>query len=198
MVCCTPAASNGPPASRPGSCAVPSSRPATTAAMPHPISSTTPGCWRACAAGAEASCACRAAGRISEMSGGNGRNRHRGTTLIEALVALLVLAFGMASVARVQTHLRLHADIGRQRTEAVRLAQEDVEAMRAFAVVAASAGTRAWADIASAARTVDATSGLPLDTVYRITRAVAADAAGSAAHASVTVAWNDRRGDEQH
>jgi len=124
--------------------------------------------------------------------------RHRGTTLVEALVALLVLTFGIAAVARVHAQLRLHGDIGRQRAEAVRLAQEDIESMRAFAVAAASAGTFAWADIASAARTVDASAGLAVNTSYRVTRAIAADAAGSAIQASVTVVWSDRSGETQH
>jgi Tfp pilus assembly protein PilV len=125
------------------------------------------------------------------------RQAQRGTTLIEALVAMLVLAFGIVAVMRAQTHLRLHADVGRQRAEAVRLAQEDLESVRAFAVAAASAGARSWADIASAASSVDGSSGMALDTTYRMARAVAADAAGSATHATVTVAWSDRTGAEQ-
>jgi len=123
------------------------------------------------------------------------RPLQRGTTLVEALVAMLVLAFGIAAVARLHTQLRLHGDVARQRAEAVRLAQEDIESMRAFAVAGASAGARAWADIASAARTVDASDGLAVNTSYRVTRAIAPDAAGSATHATVSVAWADRSGE---
>jgi len=126
-----------------------------------------------------------------------GAERQRGTTLVEALVALLVLAFGIAAVGRLHTQLRLHGDVARQRAEAVRLGQEDIESMRAFPIAAASAGVQAWADIASAARTIDATSGLALDTRYALTRTVGPDAAGSATHATVTVSWADRSGASQ-
>ena len=47
--------------------------------------------------------------------------RARGATLLEALVAFLVLSLGMLTMARVQSSLRLNSDIARQRTEAVRL-----------------------------------------------------------------------------
>ena len=81
-------------------------------------------------------------------------HRQRGVTLLEALIAFLVLALGILTIGRVQTHLRLGSDIARQRSEAVRLGQEDLEAMRAFAVIAASAEARSYADIASASSTI--------------------------------------------
>ena len=116
------------------------------------------------------------------------RRRQRGTTLLEGLVALLVLSLGMFSVGRVQTQLRLNADMARQRSEAVRLAQEDLERLRAFSVVAATAGARAYADIVDATRTVDG------PTRYEVSRSVVAAQAPNAKNASVTVSWADRGG----
>ena len=69
--------------------------------------------------------------------------RHqRGTTLLEALIAFLVLSLGILTIGRVQTHLRLGSDIARQRAEAVRLGQEELENLRAFSVLGAASGAR--------------------------------------------------------
>lgn len=62
--------------------------------------------------------------------------RQRGISLIEAMVALAVMAFGTLAVLGVQTTLRLNADISKQRNEAVRMAQEVLEAARGFDSVA--------------------------------------------------------------
>ena len=122
------------------------------------------------------------------------RRSQRGTTLLEGLVALLVLSLGMFSVARVQTQLRLNADMARQRTEAVRLAQEDMERLRAFSVLAASAGARSYADIVNAVTAVDASTGYASNTRYQVSRSIANAAAPNAKSASVTVSWADRAG----
>jgi Tfp pilus assembly protein PilV len=120
--------------------------------------------------------------------------RQRGTTLLEGLVALLVLSLGMFSVGRVQTQLRLNADMARQRSEAVRLAQEDLERLRAFSVVAATAGARAYADIVNATTTVDASTGYASNTRYQVARSITTASAPNAKNASVTVSWADRAG----
>ena len=123
--------------------------------------------------------------------------RHqRGTTLLEGLVALLVLSLGMLSVGRVQSQLRLNADLARQRTEAVRLAQEDLERLRAFSVITATAGARAYADIVNATTTVDAASGYASNTRYQVARSITAAQAPLAKNASVAVTWADRAGTE--
>lgn len=123
-----------------------------------------------------------------------GARRQFGTTLLEALVALLVLALGMLSVGRVQTQMRLNADLARQRSEAVRLAQEDLERMRAFSVLALTAGARSFADIADATTTIDAASGYASNTRYQLTRTVTPAVAPNAKNASVSVNWFDRGG----
>ena len=125
------------------------------------------------------------------------RRGQRGTTLIEALIAFLVLTLGMLTVARVQTHLRLNADIARQRSEAVRLAQEDLESLRAYAVLAAASGARSYEDIASHSRTVDSDSGYATDTSYLVARAIDAGDTPSAKDATVAVSWTDRGGGAQ-
>jgi len=61
----------------------------------------------------------------------------RGVSLIEAIVALGVMAFGMLAIVGVQATLRGNADVSKQRTEATRLAQQGLEAARSFIGLAA-------------------------------------------------------------
>lgn len=73
--------------------------------------------------------------------------KHSGVSLIEALVAMAAMAFGMLGVAGLQSTLRMNADIAKQRSEAVRIAQEMVETNRQFSAIESTAGRRAFADI---------------------------------------------------
>ena len=113
----------------------------------------------------------------------------RGTTLLEALIAFLVLSIGILTVGRVQSHLRLGSDIARQRSEAVRLGQEELESLRGFAVAAASSGMHSYAEIASAAATIDAAGGYATHTSYRLQRDVESSADGDSKAMAVTVTW---------
>lgn len=120
------------------------------------------------------------------------RRGQRGSALIEALVAFLVLSLGMIAIARVQGHLRLGADVARQRSEAVRLAQEDMETLRGFASIEEAAdGTRSFDAIASASRSVNT------GTAYLLDRRIAAADLPHAKSASITVSWTDRSGASQ-
>ena len=124
-------------------------------------------------------------------------HRQCGTTLLEALVAFLVLSLGMLAIARVQTQLRLNADVARQRSEAVRLAQEDIESLRAFAVLASTPGLRSFDAIASASRDVDAGSPEATTTRYRVARQIDTASLPGAKNLRVTVDWTDRAGAAQ-
>ena len=126
-----------------------------------------------------------------------GSHRQSGSTLLEALIAFLVLSLGMLAVARVQTHLRLGAELARQRSEAVRLAQEDIESLRAFSALAASAGARSYEGVASATRTVDSSTGYASNTRYLVQRRIDAASAPQAKMASINVNWTDRSGNAQ-
>ena len=77
--------------------------------------------------------------------------RSRGVSLIEALVALAVMAFGLLGVVGMQATLRFNADVSRQRAEAVRMAQAQMEDMRSFGVLsgAVSVGDHEYVDIIS-------------------------------------------------
>ena len=130
------------------------------------------------------------------MARGQHTKAQRGAALPEALVAFLVLSLGMLALAKLQGQLRLNSDIARQRSEAVRLAQEDMEKLRAFSAIAPTAESPSYADIASA--TVSVGDGYRSNAGYRIERSVANHAAPAYKSASVTVNWADRTGAQQH
>jgi hypothetical protein len=123
----------------------------------------------------------------------------RGVSLIEALVAMAVMAFGMLALVGVQATMRLNADVARQRGEATRIATEEIERWRGFVRVAADAGDadRSWDEIVS--RTVNGVV-VPIGTgnTSFVMESVVTPIAGSAQKAvSVTVSWKDRINGDQ-
>lgn len=120
----------------------------------------------------------------------------RGTSLVEALVALAVMAFGMLAVVGVQSTLRLNADVAKQRSEAVRIGQEAIEAARAFtAVDNPASGQASYGAIATAGAT--SVSGYTTNTSYTVTRTVAERSDPARKELRVEVAWTDRSGQAQ-
>ncbi len=115
--------------------------------------------------------------------------RQRGVTLIESLLAVLLLSIGALALMRVQPELRQHAEFARQRSEAVRLAQEEIEAARG---IATAAGVAALADRAI---TLEPDGlGRPR---FALQRRVDALAWPGAQVVTVQVSWVDRQGESQ-
>ncbi len=112
------------------------------------------------------------------------RHTQRGVTLVEALIAFLVLSFGVLGMAKMQSALHLNADLARQRSEAVRIAQQDMESLRAHP------------SAASKSIIVVPDTGRAGNTSYRVDRTVSTD--GGMQTAEVTVTWADRAGADQH
>ena len=126
------------------------------------------------------------------------RCRTGGFSLIEALVALAVMAIGMLGVVGVQSTLRLSSDVAKQRSEAVRLAQQSIEDTRSFTLVEPMAGFLTYADIQSVAN--QQIPGYASNTAYLLNYVVSAtgDTGDSVAprlkSLRVTVGWLDRTG----
>jgi type IV pilus modification protein PilV len=139
-----------------------------------------------------------------------GRRGERGFTLLEALVALLIVSFGMLAVASFQVTLSSNSDYAKQRSEALRLAQEKLEELRSFSsvdTVSNSTTQMDWDDIASCSSACSDTitgngtwmsNSYYSNTNYTRTWTVTRDGSNSAVNTSlqkwirVSVAWTDR------
>ena len=123
------------------------------------------------------------------------QDKQRGVSLVEALVALAVMAFGMLGLAGVQSTLRLNADVSKQRSEAVRIAQAAVEDWRAYALLAATPDVVDYADIVTAGPTAEA----GINATYQVTRTVTDSAAPASRSKTVVVdvTWTDRANQPQ-
>ena len=126
----------------------------------------------------------------------------QGVSLIEALVALAVMAFGILGVVGMQMTLRATADGSKQRAEAVRIAQAALEQARAYSVLDTPDppdGRRAYADAQD--RGPIEVTGIATNTTFTLSvdttdHFVAPDAPRSRTIA-VNVTWPDRTGATQ-
>jgi hypothetical protein len=123
----------------------------------------------------------------------------RGIALIEALIALAVMAFGMLAIVGMQGTLRQNSDVSRQRAEAVRIAQQQIERARSYAALDAPNNASTFSALSSrgAAAVADVTGR---NTTFTLSTAVP-EGAGlpllaanlpSLKGLSVKVTWNDR------
>ena len=128
------------------------------------------------------------------------RAGQRGVSLIEAVVAMGVMAFGILAVVGVQATLRGSGDLARQRTEAMRIAQEQMEEYRGYAALEAGAsGGVDFEEIDPDPRTAVDTSGMALDgrlntTFYATVTAPTYANSAAMKPVAVTVDWTDRSG----
>ncbi|MCE4555845.1 type IV pilus modification PilV family protein [Roseateles cellulosilyticus] len=130
----------------------------------------------------------------------------RGVTLIEALVALVVMAFGMVALVGLMTNLRYSSDLAKQRSEAMRLAQADLELLRSFTVLDKTpianppAGTTDY-DNDLKSKTFPAIVGQNTNATFSLVRTVqplVADAQEPQAKmVTVRVSWQDRSNTQQ-
>lgn len=120
----------------------------------------------------------------------------RGVSLVEALVALAVMAFGLLGVVGMQVTLRANSDVAKQRSEAVRIAQATVEDWRAFEQLTGAGGVADFdADVADQAPA--SVPGLTNANTTFVRSAVVMPAAMAASAprlktVTMSVTWQDR------
>lgn len=126
--------------------------------------------------------------------------RHQaGVSLIEALAALAVMAFGLIGVAGLQGTLRSNSDVTKQRAEAVRIAQDALEDWRAFETVTETTGVPDFdADVD------DVASATVTGTNATFTRSASVEPAATLPAdaprmktVTMRVRWEDRTGETQ-
>ncbi|MDH4392334.1 MAG: prepilin-type N-terminal cleavage/methylation domain-containing protein [Aquabacterium sp.] len=120
--------------------------------------------------------------------------RQCGVSLVEALVALAIMSIGMLALVGVQSTMRLNSDLAKQRTEATRIASEEIERVRSFISMGAVNGQPGVSYDEIVDRVVE--NYQPPDgignTTYRVVRNVR-DLPGSAQKVVwVRVQWTDR------
>ncbi|TCO98407.1 type IV pilus modification PilV family protein [Rubrivivax gelatinosus] len=129
---------------------------------------------------------------------GRSRRRARGVSLVEAMVALAVMAIGLLGVVGLQATLRANADVSRQRSEAVRIAQERLEILRGYRSLDGANGVSYESTIATA-------PGQPMPTalanteftLYQTVTELEPEA-GRAKMVELKVAWRDRRAENDN
>jgi Tfp pilus assembly protein PilV len=121
--------------------------------------------------------------------------RQRGISLIEAVVAMAVMAFGMLAVVGLQGTLRSNGDISKQRAEAVRIAQQGVEDWRAFVAIETTPGVVDYENLV----TDGPTDVVGINATYSRTRTITVSPGGSPPMKILftTVTWYDRAGEVQ-
>lgn len=107
------------------------------------------------------------------------RYRHRGATLVEALIALLVMGMGMLGTLALQSRLRMAADDSRQRAEATQWALEHWDQLQSE-----------WTLRGAAALTDSAAHQAKFGADYELTRQVTAQPGGW--DIDLTVRWQGR------
>jgi Tfp pilus assembly protein PilV len=123
------------------------------------------------------------------------RSSQRGFSIIEALIAGLVLSFGTLALVGVQITLSRNGEVSRQRTEATRLAQDKMEELRAFASINAITGIASYAGIVAGTdqpSTSQALNTTSYNTTFDREWTVTGTGADVHREVSVVVRWTDR------
>lgn len=142
--------------------------------------------------------------RTGGMGRKSGLNRQRGISLIEAMVSMLVTSLGMLAFIGLHIGIRNFADVSKQRSEAVRIAQQDMENIRVFRTLPSLTGNALhwdtlFANLSNGAVSTTIANGsttYTANTSYLISRAVTTSSTAGFKEVQVTVTWKDRADNE--
>jgi Tfp pilus assembly protein PilV len=119
-----------------------------------------------------------------------------GVSLVEALVALVIMSFGMITLIGLQSTMRLSADVARQRSEAVRIAHSEAERLRSFTTMVTTTGQLAYADVGATTSPIQI-NGSATNTTFELSREVTTTTNPDTKTLQVRVQWLDRNGQTQ-
>jgi hypothetical protein len=126
------------------------------------------------------------------MTQQTGRRGQAGVSLIEALIALAIMAIGMLGIVGVQSTLRATSDVAKQRSEATRIAQVELERWRSFLTLTGGGGIN-YEDLVAGAVDLPVVTGA--NATYALRRVVEnLPAPRRGKSISLLVTWNDRAG----
>lgn len=120
------------------------------------------------------------------------RKPQRGVSLVEALVSMAIMGFGMLAIVGVQGTLRFNGDVSKQRSEATRLAEQELERLRSFSQVASGAEDETEFEALESATATHSPSGA--NATFTLTRTILPAPDGSSRMVHVVVDWFDRTG----
>lgn len=121
----------------------------------------------------------------------NAARCQRGFTIIEALIALLIMTFGLLAASGMQMTLSSNADVSKQRTEAMRLANEKVEYLRSFSQISTATSVVSWDGLSGG------TDQTTTNASYSRTWSIGGSTSDAQRALSVAVSWTDRSGETQ-
>jgi len=127
--------------------------------------------------------------RQAQRRGTTRQENSRGVSLVEALVAMAVMGFGMVGLVGMQSGLHGNADLAKQRAEATRIAQERIEERKAFSSVADAPGRASFNSVASSVLP-ETVAGVSAS--FTLTEAVPAQINPLQKTLVVDVQWEDR------
>ena len=133
------------------------------------------------------------------MSNSSGRPQ-RGFAILEALVAMLIMTIGVLSLAAMQTTINRYSSEAKLRSDATRLAEQKIEALRSFTGIAStiigqgatSATALNWNALASGADVVSSTNA-----AYTRTWTLSGATTDPMRGIQVAMAWTNRAGESQ-
>jgi Tfp pilus assembly protein PilV len=125
------------------------------------------------------------------------KRSNRGFSSIEALVAMLIMSFGMLALVSMQNTFSVTADAAKLRSEATRLAQQKIDELRAFEQVVAESGKFSFnANVISSTSATQETLTPVSNTTFLRSWTVTPNSTGMYKSINVTVDWTDRQGNQ--
>lgn len=115
-----------------------------------------------------------------------------GQGLIESLIIVLLVAIGVVGILNFQHYLSFSTNMTQQQTDAIALANSEIETLSDFQVLNTTSGYTAYQDITSGSK--NATVG---NTAYSLSWTVTTNTNPNYKTINVTVSWTDRFGNSK-